>query len=487
MSRVARVTLNVPGADFVNIKPYYTFSVEGHSYLVKLLSNRVYPIAQDEGRALRLFQETGEPLAECLIEKFGLGTQRTDYDVGSVRRWNRIFEQRSICCMELMMAQECNLRCSYCYGEGHFGGSGVMQEDTLIGALDWFLTSAGSRKTIPGAGLSISFFGGEPLLNYPMIKRAIEYLQKEKGRYDIEYSVTTNLTLLTDEMLTFFQEHNVRMMISYDGRMQRLYRRGKNGGDSYEVVSENIRKVLNVLPDSCGRGTLYGEGTMEQMTDDLLDIGFRYGYINGVSGSLISGTVLKDKQDWYRMLIKNYPEKTRRYLTAIRNRDTDTYRRLAFDQEFMNAVGRGWNPSRNMMSCGGGRTMVAVDVLGDIYPCHRFVGVKKMRMGSIRTPFEALDTGEFSCHISFQQERCRSCFLRFTCGGSCMHESYCDVGSDDSKPSIHRTFDSFCTYRRLCAELAIHVEHTLSYEDRAWLRSLKNNLTDRENCDGIRS
>lgn len=447
--------------------------MEGHSYLVKLLSNRVYPVTQDEGYALRLFLENNDPLDPHLVEKFGLAAERTDYEAGSLRRWNRVFAERNICCLELMMAQECNLRCTYCYGDGQFGGHGVMQEHTLIQALDWFLDTAGSRKPIPGVGLSVSFFGGEPLLNYPMIRRAIQYLQEEKGRYDIDYSITTNLMLLTDEMLTFFKENNVNMMISYDGRMQHLYRRGKNGSDSYGIVTENIRKVLDVLPNSCGRGTLYGKGTMEQMTDDLLDIGFQYGYINGVSGSLINGTVLKDKRDWYSMLLREYPEKTHRYLTAIRNRDEETFHRIAFDQEFMNAVGRGWNPSRRMMSCGGGRTMVAVDVQGDIYPCHRFVGVKEMRMGSIHTPFDKLETGEFSGHISFYQERCRGCFLRFSCGGSCMHESYCDVGADGAKPTIHRTFDTFCTYQRLCAELAIHVMLTLNQEDRGWLRSLK--------------
>ena len=457
----------------MKLKPYHVFSVEGYAYLVKLLSNRVYPIGQDEAHALRLFLEKGEPLDETIIDKFGLRGKDTDYETGRRRRWERLFAGRKIYCMELMMAQECNLRCAYCYGDGQYGGRGVMSEETVLGALDWFLASAEGKQYPPGSELSISFFGGEPLLNYPMIKRAIEYLQDERGRRDIGFSITTNLTLLTDEMLSFFKSRRVSLLISFDGRMQRLYRRCANGADSYEAAAKNIGKVLSVMPNCCGRGTLYGEGTMEQMTDDLLEIGFRYGYINGASGSLISGTVLKDKQDWYRVLTKDYPQKTRRYLAAIKERDERAYRTLAFDQGFMNAVGRGWNPSQYMMSCGGGRTMVAVDVLGDIYPCHRFVGVNEMRMGSIHTPFDQLNTGEFADHVSFHQARCRACFLRFTCGGSCMHESYCDVGTSDETATIHRTFDTFCEHQRLCAELAIHTEHMLSAQDRAWLRSLR--------------
>ena len=473
MIRAATVTSNAHGVDRLNIKPYHVFSVEGHDYLVKLLSNRVYPIAQDEEHALRLYLEEGELLDESLAQKYGLIGGEADYETGRRHRWNRIFAERKPYCMELMMAQECNLRCAYCYGDGQFGGRGIMSDETVLGALDWFLASAEGKKYPPGSELSVSFFGGEPLLNYPMIKRAIEYLHDERGRKDISFSITTNLTLLTDEMLAFFKSRRVSLLISFDGRMQRLYRRYASGADSYETVSQNIRKALSVLPASCGRGTLYGEGDMEQMTDDLLQIGFRYGYINGASGSLISGTVLKDKQDWYRVLVATYPEKTRRYLNAIKERDEEAYRRLSFDQEFMNAVGRGWNPSRHMMSCGGGRTMVAVDVKGDIYPCHRFVGVKEMRMGSICTPFDQLHTGEFADHVSFHQERCRDCFLRFTCGGSCMHESYCDVGMPDEAPTIHRTFDTFCQYRRLCAELAIHTERMLNAQDRAWLRGIR--------------
>lgn len=465
-------TSNALGVDRLNIKPYHVFSVEGHAYLVKLLSNRVYPIAQDEEYALRLFLVKGEPLDERLAEKYGLICEDIDYETGRKRRWDRIFAGRKIHCLELMMAQECNLRCAYCYGDGQFGGRGIMSEKTVLGALDWFLASAEDKQYPPGSELSVSFFGGEPLLNYPMIKRAIEYLHDERGRKDISFSITTNLTLLTDEMLAFFKSRRVSLLISFDGRMQRLYRRGANGEDSYETVAKNIGKVLSVMPDCCGRGTLYGEGTMEQMTDDLLQTGFRYGYINGASGSLISGMVLREKQDWYRMLIDAYPQKMQRYLSAIKERDEKTYRTLAFDQDFMNAVGRGWNPSRNMLSCGGGRTMVAVDVKGDIYPCHRFVGEKEMRMGSIRMPFDQLHTGEFADHVSFHQERCRNCFLRFTCGGSCMHESYCDVGAPGEAPTIHRTFDTFCQYRCLCAELAIHTEHMLSAQDRAWLRGI---------------
>ena len=94
MIRAATVTSNAHGVDRLNIKPYHVFSVEGHDYLVKLLSNRVYPIAQDEEYALRLFLEKGEPLDERLAEKYGLIGGEADYETGRKRRWDQIFAVR---------------------------------------------------------------------------------------------------------------------------------------------------------------------------------------------------------------------------------------------------------------------------------------------------------------------------------------------------------------------------------------------------------
>lgn len=457
----------------MDIKPYYVFTVEDQSYLIKLLSNRVDAISQEESDAFLLFQKEQKPLDEALLHKYHLAGSSAAWETQRRTRWDHLFSNRRLYCLELMMAQECNMRCDYCYGDAHFGGSGLMSFETAKRALDWLLRTTEAETYPHGAEILISFFGGEPLLNYEVVRQSIAYVWEEQKRRDIVFSMTTNLSLLTDEMLDFMCRYPMGLCISFDGRMQHRYRRFANGEDSYDKVAENIRRVLAVMPDASGRATLYGDGRMDEMADDLWDMGFRRGYINAASGSLIKGTVLQTKEQTYRELTETYPALTRRYLTAIKQRDEQTYRRISFDSEFMQSVGYGWNPSINMLSCGCGRTLLSVDVNGDIYPCHRFVGVPEMKLGNIDTPYRELKDEMFAEHITFVNPECQTCFLRFTCGGSCMHENYCDASTVKGEPSIHIPFAAFCQYRRLAARLAIHVEHSLDDGDKAWLRMLK--------------
>lgn len=448
--------------------------MEGQSYLIKLLSNRVYEISQEESRAFLLFQDQKQIPDEALLRKYNLISQKDQWEAQRRIRWDHLFTHRKLYCLELMMAQECNMRCDYCYGDAHFGGSGVMSFDTAKRALDWLLQTTKDAVYPPRSEILISFFGGEPLLNFDVIRQSIEYVWDVQKRRDVIFSMTTNLSLLTDEMLAFMCRYPMGLCISFDGRMQHKYRRFVNGEDSYDKVVENIRKVLAVMPDASGRATLFGDGDMDEMADDLREIGFHRGYINAASGSLIKGTVLETKEDAYRKLTETYPALTRRYLTAIRERDERTYRQISFDSEFMQSVGLGWNPSANMLSCGCGRTLLSVDVKGDIYPCHRFVGVPEMKLGDIGMPYQELHDEMFAEHLTFVNPECSTCFLRFTCGGSCLHENYCDASAAKGAQSIHIPFGTFCEYRRLAAKLAIYVEHALDDGDKEWLRMLKS-------------
>ena len=477
------------------IKPFYVFSVDGSFYLLKLISNRFFSISSEEYRILAEFPVRGaNPEGQVfgdggpfwdVAAKYDLTGDGKPYDDLRHVRWNNIYEGRKINCIELMISQECNMRCEYCYGDSNFGGRGFMTFETAKTAIDAFLSSAGDDPTV-------SFFGGEPLLNFSLIRQVMEYIRFTLNRDDVTYKITTNGALITDEMISFFREYTVDLSVSFDGRMQHKYRHFANGSDSYDAVSENIKKVLAVYPGLIGRGTLYGEGNAEEMSEDLRRAGFYKGYVSGASGCLPKGVVLKEKQIRYRELMKRYPEITRNFLEAVRKKDTETIRAITFDEEYMEAVGYGYHPSPVMMSCGCGRTLFAVDTKGDIYPCHRFVGTDEMKLGNIsngieqsgseQSGSEQIDSEEtgfgqtgksvFAEHITFENPECKNCFLRFSCGGSCMHENYSDASADREEPSIHVPFPEFCAFRRLSAELAIHLFLSLTREERLWLRDL---------------
>lgn len=188
----------------MNVKPYYVFSIEGYAYLIKLLSSRVYAISQEEYNAFYLFQEKQQPLDEVLLQKYDLKSHENTWETQRKKRWDNLFAQRKIYCLELMMAQECNMRCDYCYGDAHFGGNGLMSWSTAKHALDWLLDTTKNTVYPRGTEILISFFGGEPLLNFDVVRKSIEYVWDEQKRRDILFSMTTNLSLLTDEMLDFY-------------------------------------------------------------------------------------------------------------------------------------------------------------------------------------------------------------------------------------------------------------------------------------------
>ena len=450
------------------IKPFYVFSVDGSFYLLKLISNRYFSVSSEEYNILLNFPEISDDGFWNIAEKYDLVGDGKPYDDLRVVRWNNIYENKKLNCIELMIAQECNMRCEYCYGDSNFGGSGFMTFETAKPAIDVFLTSAGDGPTV-------SFFGGEPLLNFPLIRQVMEYIRFTLDREDVTYKITTNGALITDEMLSFFRDYPVDLSVSFDGRMQHKYRHFAGGSDSYDIVSENIKKLIKVYPGLVGRGTLYGEGDAEEMSEDLRAAGFYKGYVSGASGCLPKGVVLKEKQIRYRELMKRYPEITRNFLDAVRKKDTKTIRSVTFDAEYMEAVGYGYHPSPVMMSCGCGRTLFAVDTKGDIYPCHRFVGTEEMKLGNIADGIEQTGKSVFSEHITFHNPECKNCFLRFSCGGSCLHENYSDASADLENPSIHVPFPEFCSFRRLSAQLAIHLFLSLTREERLWLRDILQN------------
>lgn len=453
---------------------------------MKLLSNRVYAVSHDEGLALcHLKKEVKNSIDESLLRKYGLLSDDENYEERRLNRWKNLYDRRKIYSLELMMTQECNLRCEYCYGDANFGGSGLMSWETAKKAMDWLMSSMKDKHYPPGSEVLISFIGGEPLLNFPVIEKVVRYVWDECKMRNILFSITTNLTLLTDKMLEFILQYPIGLCISFDGRMQHKYRRFANGKDSYDIVVSNIKKVLNVMPDATGRATLYGEGRMDEMAEDLWQIGFTRSYVNAASGSLIRGEILENKRDAYQLMEETYPELTSLFLKAVKEQDEQTYRHISADSEFMQAIGMGWNPPTHMMSCGCGRTMYAVDVKGNLYPCHRFVGVSEMMLGNLDDPYENLKADSFCEHVTFVNDKCQDCFLRFSCGGSCMHENYCDASVLKGKPSIHIPFDEFCHYRRKAAELAIHVEHSLSAEDKAWLRMMEHGKKSEVQNHGI--
>ncbi len=188
--------------------------------------------------------------------------------------------------ISLFVTQECNLRCIYCYGNGgSYGSGGVMTQRTARKAVDWLIEQSGKVKE-----LRINFFGGEPLLNFPLVQDVLEYAL-ERGRAcgkQFEFDITTNGSLLDDEKIAFFKEHDIVPMVSIDGpkELQDRQRPFKNGKGSYDVIAPRIRNLLSVLPESACRATLIGNSDPVAVDNALQKMGFAQRYIINASRSL---------------------------------------------------------------------------------------------------------------------------------------------------------------------------------------------------------
>ena len=379
--------------------------------------------------------------------------------------------------MALFVTQDCNMRCPYCYGDGGgYGGRGSMSEETAFRAVDWLIGQAGDARE-----LTLSFFGGEPLLNIQLIEKVVAYGREKAGASrKLEFAMTSNLSLLDDRILDFLVANKIGVMVSFDGprHIQNRNRPLKNGRDSYETVVPKIRKLLAVLTDSHVRSTLAAGDDPEEVARELRALGFRRIYIEAASGCLItgsrapsdcvgSGTCPREALTGFHRAV------TSGFRQAVVRRDANQARPFAslgnlekYFQSFLNIrdLARAITRQRRYFFCGRAMTMVAIAANGDIYPCHRFVGAQGFRMGNVYTG-EFCRDGLLSSPV-VENPECASCWARYLCGGNCQHDNATATG-DPMRPDPYT-----CADRRSRIEYAIYAADCLDPQDCSWLAGL---------------
>ncbi len=415
--------------------------------------------AKDELESLQFQKKNSEekPVAQPLRGNDGKG--KTSDEVGGDGR---------IACIAIFVTQQCNLRCRYCYGGGgEYGNPGVMDESTALTAVDWLLDRCG-----PVEG-RISFFGGEPFLNFPLMKKVAAYAreQAEKRGVRIGFSANTNLTLLDQQKLDFIRDFDVMIIASFDGPKSLFdtLRPALDGNSSYdraismlpELIAERGKKVN-------ARATLVPGSDPSQVQDAINDMGFQRSHM--VRASRSPYAVIADRNE-EEAFVENQLSYTRsticRFLDALKDRDRAEINRLAnstgipLPTRDVFLSGNRVFLGRRKYKCGIGRTYVAVSITGDIYPCHRFVGQEKYRISSI------FDNGPLKRDYCVSPvdavEACGKCWTRFMCGGGCLHEHAGETG-DVRIPSL-----LLCDYEKRRNEMRIALWCSISRDDYKWL------------------
>ncbi len=468
----------------VYLKPFDVFEIFEKPFVIRIRTLFTDPLEWDQYEWMKTVQGKYEisvtdeqyewlKKAKVLSDKPSSDEAEREHDA---QLWKKGFEKIKPSHLELMVAQSCNMRCEYCYGtDGSYSDPGMMDEKTAFDAIDFLRDQVNQRDDEKEVGLI--FFGGEPLLNYELIVKCVAYAKKIFTDKKLSFGMTTNLTLMTDEMMDFFAgEEDFSILVSFDGPREYQSRRVMNDGqDSYDVVTENIKKAIKKIDKIAARATIYADDVKEKIISEFEALGFEEYQLCGASGNLAEHIkrvdLFKDYLDRKDVLEKS----VKSFVEMLKNRDAEGIRKLAkhketeYDIRF--ALEQTTVPKR-YVCCGSGRSMIAVAHDGNIYPCHRFVGTHERRQGNI---YDGFVPGVFEKHMILENEKCAKCFAKYTCGGCCAHICSCDMPNEPPKdvPDIFNAPKEHCEFTRSKVMVKAYIDAMVNKADREWLNENK--------------
>ncbi len=356
----------------------------------------------------------------------------------------------------LHIAHDCNLACRYCFAEEgeYHGRRALMSFEVGKKALDFLVANSGNR-----VNLEVDFFGGEPLMNWQVVKDLVAYgrsLEKPHNK-KFRFTLTTNGVLLNDEILEFANREMSNIVLSIDGRKEvnDKMRPFRGGQGSYDLIVPKFQKVA----ESRDQMNYYVRGTFTRNNLDfaedvkhLADLGFK---------QISVEPVVAEPSEPYALREEDLP--------AL----MEEYDKLAVELIKRHKEGKGVNffhfmidlsggpcVAKRLSGCGSGTEYLAVTPWGDFYPCHQFVGKEEFLMGNVDEGILRKDIqDEFKCCNVYAKEKCRKCFAKFYCSGGCAANSYNFHGN------INDAYDLGCELQKKRVECAIMIKAALADEE----------------------
>ena len=326
----------------------------------------------------------------------------------------------------LHIAHTCNLNCSYCFAsQGKYHGErAVMSFEVGKRALDFLVENSGTRHN-----LEVDFFGGEPLMNFQVVKDLVAYarsIEKEKGK-NFRFTLTTNGVLVDDDVIDFANRECSNVVLSLDGRKEihDRFRVDFAGNGSWEKIVPKFQKFV----EARGGRNYYMRGTFTHANPDflediktMLDLGFT---------ELSMEPVVCAEDDPSRLTEEDLPivlEQYEKLAELMIQRDKEG-KPFTFYHYMIDLKG-GPCIYKRISGCGSGTEYMAVTPWGDLYPCHQFVGEEKFLLGNIFDGVKntAVQEDFASCNV-YAREECRNCWARLYCSGGCAANAYHATGS----------------------------------------------------------
>lgn len=338
----------------------------------------------------------------------------------------------------LNLTNQCNLSCQYCYEYGAdkvatpAGKPKFMDFETAKASVDFLMEQSSGRKHV-----HITFFGGETLLSFPLLKQVVEYANQRaagEGR-SVDYSLTTNATLLTPAIVEFLSENRIGVTVSMDGPkdLHDKLRVFANGRGSYDVIEPRVRELIR----NHRTRPITARVTLTSPVTDVVaiyrhlknDLGFHeIGFAPATAAPDRLYTIGEPGMDrvlaQFRLLAGEYLE------FALRG-EVHGFSNVS---ETLAELHRGVSKSH---PCGAGLGLVGVGPSGDIAPCHRFVDSDAHALGHLSTGIDREKQGDFLRRGNVQNKyECRTCWARPLCAGGCHHEAFVRYG-DTGHPNLH--------------------------------------------------
>jgi uncharacterized protein len=352
-------------------------------------------------------------------------------------------EVKALC---IHICHDCNMRCRYCFADegAYHAKRESMSLETAKKAVDFLIQNSGKRKI-----LEMDFFGGEPLMNFDVLKQTVYYAkaQGEKFGKKFLFTTTTNALLLNDEVIEFCNAEMENVVLSLDGReeVHDCIRKSVNGKGTQKIVLEKIKKFISLR----GNKSYYVRGTF---TAKNLDFGKDVIYIadQGVDSISMEPVVtdipdLKIGQEHMEEISKEYENLCDEYIRRHAENNGFNFFHFNIDLEGGPCL------SKRVSACGAGNEYFSITPNGDIYPCHQFAGDPTFKMGNVDEGITRTDIREkFKNSCLFTRKKCEDCFAKFICSGGCSANNYHFNGD------IDEPYEVTCGMMKKRIECAMH-------------------------------
>ena len=448
----------------------HKFSMNGINVLMDIYSGAVHAVDDVAYDIADLYPEmNADELAEKFADKYsreqideaveelkelkdaGMLYTEDEYEGVLEQVKNRAPVVKALC---LHVAHDCNLKCRYCFAEeGEYHGKrSLMSAEVGKKAIDFIIANSGKRRN-----LEVDFFGGEPLMNFDVVKEIVEYGREQEKLHDknFRFTITTNGILLDDEKQKYINENMHNVVLSLDGRKEvNDYMRPRAGGQgSYDIIVPKFQK----LAESRNQTDYYLRGTFTHNNLDFSkdvfhiadDLGFKQVSVEPVVAEATeSYAITEDDLD---TIFEEYEKLAEQLYIRHKTGEKD----FNFFHFMVDLTG-GPCIAKRLSGCGSGTEYLAVTPEGDLYPCHQFVGQEEYKIGSVYNGIEntAIREEFANCNV-YTKPDCKKCWAKFYCSGGCMANA-CHYAGD-----IMGTYEIGCKLQRKRIECAIMIKAKL--------------------------